>query len=61
MYTVNISFENKDNIQTKDIKNLELSERRAVLEKAFSTFYKKNVVVNYIKWYILDRPIVNLH
>lgn len=61
MYTVNIYFENKDNIKTKDIKNLELSERKAILEKVFSTFYKKNIVVNYIKWYILDRPIVNLH
>ncbi len=49
MYTVNISFENKDNIQTKDIKNLELPERKAILEKVFSTFYTKNVVVNYIK------------
>ena len=49
MYAVNISFENKDNIQTKDINNLKQSERKAILEKAFSTFYKKNVRIDYTK------------
>jgi len=46
---VNISFDGKDDVHIKDIKNLEVSQRSAILEKALSTFYKKNVKIDFIK------------
>ena len=49
LYIVNISFEDKNNIQTKATEELTLQERKLILEKAFSTYYKKPVKINYVK------------
>lgn len=45
MYTVNVSFENKDGIHSENIKILNIQQKKAILEKALSTFYKKNIKI----------------
>ena len=49
LYKINISFYNKENIHLMDIKELKDSQRNAILERALSTFYKKNVKVSCMK------------
>ncbi len=45
MYTVTLSFDSNDNIQSKDVKVLDFQQKKAILEKALSIFYKKNVKI----------------
>lgn len=49
MYEVKVFFESEDNIHKDKIECIDSERRKAILEKAFSTFYKRNVEVDYIK------------
>ena len=49
MYKVNVFFENKADIHKDKIKSIDFKERKAILEKAFSTFYGRDVKVDYVK------------